>query len=104
MEFKTRLISHKKGGAYLYIPKRILDSTLSSKNVKVRAFKGGLMVTEEKMENESFNKNFRKILEIKDEYEQKYSGFWVIIANGNIIAKEKDLESALAIAEKKLQQ
>jgi len=104
MKGKGKFVPHKGGGLYLYISKKLSnDSAFPFKpydEVNIRIVKGKLIIEPVKSSNKEDEENWKKLMEVRKNFEQKHRGKWVVIANGQIVAIGDDIKEVLEKANK----
>lgn len=104
---KGRVIPHKRGGVYVYVPAEVAGDSLfpfkEKSDVSVHV-QGGRLIVESRKEMgyvEEAEANYRTYLRLKDSFIKDYPGKVAVIVNGEVICVANSIEESVRIADEK---
>lgn len=104
---KGRVIPHKRGGVYIYIPAEVAGDTLFpfKERCDVSVYlQGGRLIVEARREagyTDEAELNFNEYLRVKDDYVRRYAGKIAVIVKGKVVCVTDSMEEAVRIADEK---
>ena len=105
---KGRVIPHKRGGVYIYVPAVVSGDTsfpFKEKRDALVYVRGGRLIVEEFREEAGYSvemeANYKAYLKVKDDFVEKYGGQFAVIASGKVICMADSMKEAVEIATEK---
>ena len=105
---KGRVIRHKRGGVYIYIPAEVAGDTsfpFKEKRDALVYVQGGRLIVEKFREeaeySEDMETNYKAYLKVKEDFVEKYKGKVAAIANGKVVCIADSTEEAAKIVSEK---
>lgn len=105
---RGRVIPHKRGGVYIYVPAEVAGDTsfpFKEKRDALVYLQGGRLIIEKFREEAGYSEerdaNYKAYLKVKDDFVEKYRGKVAVIAGGKVICLADSIEEAVEIADRK---
>lgn len=105
---KGRVIRHKRGGVYIYVPAEVAGDTsfpFKEKRDTLVYVQGGRLIIEKFREEAEYSEereaNYKAYSKVKDDFIEKYMGKVAAIADGKVICIADSTEEAAKIAAEK---
>jgi N-methylhydantoinase A/oxoprolinase/acetone carboxylase beta subunit len=105
---KGRVIPHKRGGVYIYVPAEVAGDTLFPFKEKCDALvyiQGKRLIVEKFFEvsgiNEERDANYKAYLRVKEDFMKKHAGKFAVITNGKVVCIADSAKEAIQVAVKK---
>lgn len=105
---KGRVIPHKRGGVYIYVPAEVAGDTIfpfKEKHDVLVYVRGHRLIVEALRREASYveeaEENRREYLRVKDEMVKEHMGKVAVIAGGKVVCIADSVEEAVKIAGKK---
>lgn len=105
---RGRVIPHKRGGVYIYVPAEVAGDTsfpFKEKRDALVYVQGGRLIIEEYREEAGYSEerdaNYKAYLRAKSDFVEKYRGKVAVIAGGKVVCIADSTDEAVRIADKK---